>query len=238
MSCDDRWSELLSASNDGEATPLEAAAARRHAAACVSCAATLRDLADLSRRFASARDRAVPQRVRLRALAVAGRRSRRRAAIAAAACVAAVAVGLVAWPSRHLGTALADDLEAHHLRAFSRASPCELESSDPAVVRRWLAGAVGYPVEVPAIPGARLLGARRCRLHGVLTASLLYRRGDEALTVFIPHAGTDAERDAARVERSPGQCTQARLGDHVCAAAGRLAVAESASTARSALRAP
>lgn len=238
MACSDRWSEILSVFNDGEATPLEAVATRAHVASCVSCAATLRELADLTTRFAAARDRAVPQRVRQRALAIAGGRPRRRAAIAAAACAVAVAVALLAWPPRHLGTALADDLEAHHLKAFSRASPCELESSDPVGVRRWLAAAVGYAVDVPAIPGARLLGARRCRLHGVLTASLLYRRGDEALTVFIPRAGTDAGRDAARLARSSGQCTKARLGDHVCAAAGRLAVAESASTALSALRAP
>ena len=70
------------------------------------------------------------------------------------------------------------------------------------------------------MPGATLLGARRCRLHGQVTASLLYRHGDGALTLFVPAAGSPAEREAARFAEEGARCTQGPVGERICVAPG------------------
>lgn len=235
MACSEGWLEILSAWHDGEAGADEVARARLHVAACRPCRETLEQFADLRTALRAIPDDAAPGAPR-RAVAASGRR-RVWAWGAAGALAAAAALLLVVSVSPLHGAAsgLRDELEAHHLRAFSRASPCEFMSSDAGAVRAWLRSRVGYDVDVPTIPGAKLLGARRCKLGGVMTASLLYRRGDEALTVFLPRAGTSADAEAARLAGSSSSCTVARLGDHVCASPGRFAVAETTSTALAAL---
>lgn len=233
MACSDEWLEILSAWHDGEAASDEVARARQHVSRCGACQATLRGFERLRTAL-----RALPEEAPARPAPRAGARPRRGWARAGAgALAAAAALALLFWvsPLHRTGASLRDELEAHHLRAFSRASPCEFESSDAGAVKAWVQAHVGYGVDVPSIPGARLLGARRCKLRGVLTASLLYRRGDEALTVFLPRAGTPAEAETVRLAASPSTCTVARLGDHVCARPGRFAVAETTPTALAAL---
>ena len=102
-------------------------------------------------------------------------------------------------------------------------------------MRAWLASNLGYDVEVTTIPHATLLGARRCTVHGRLTASLLYRRGDEALSLYLPRAGTPIETEATRVSRARSGCTVGRLGAAVCARPGLFAVAETQGTALAAV---
>ena len=110
----------------------------------------------------------------------------------------------------------------HRLR---RTIPCDFTSSNPTAVRAWVAANVGYEVEVPEIPGATLLGARRCTVHGGVTASLLYRRGAEPISLFLPQAGTSAQTEAVRMSRGlPGWV--GRLGAVICARSGLFAVAE------------
>jgi hypothetical protein len=147
----------------------------------------------------------------------------------------AAALVVVLWSSHRHAGALADELEARHLTAFARSAPCDFTSSDPAAVRAWIASKVGYDVEVPVVPGATLLGARRCTVHGGVTASLLYRRGDEPLSLYLPRAGSPAESEAVQLSRVRSGCTVGRLGAAVCARPGLFAVAESQGTAHAAL---
>lgn len=137
---------------------------------------------------------------------------------------------MVAARPAGLNSALAEDLERHHYKAFGQSSPCEFTSSDPRAVAAWLSTNVGYAVEVPAIPGAKLLGARRCKLRGVLTASLQYREDGQALTLFVTRTGTPVARDAARFASNSPRCTHGSLGESICAVQGpsgaRIAVAE------------
>jgi anti-sigma factor RsiW len=234
VACSGAWLEVLSAWHDGEATGEEVARARLHVAGCHACGETLERFRRLRTALRSLPDEGAPAPSPRRAAALCRPAPRR----ALAAGLAAAAVALAVWVApRRVAAGLDDELEAHHLRAFSRASPCEFESSDAAAVRGWLKAHVGYDVEVPTIPGAKLLGARRCKVRGVLTASLLYRHGDDALTVFLPRAGTPAEAEAARLAGSSPACTVARNGDQVCAGPGRFAVAETIGTALAALHA-
>ena len=232
--CDPRWVEILSAWQDGEATEGEVLLARAHLEGCPHCRTARADFQRVHEAFGPLRLGSVP-----RLLPPVALRPRswspgpRRPLAIAGALVAALAV--VLWSSQRHDAALADELEARHLTAFARSAPCDFTSSDPAAVRAWIAGNVGYEVQVPVVPGATLLGARRCTVHGGVTASLLYRRGDEPISLFLPRAGSAAESEAVQLSRLRPGCTVGRLGAAVCARPGLFAVAESEGTALAAL---
>jgi anti-sigma factor RsiW len=150
------------------------------------------------------------------------------------------AAAIMVWvhqSSRIGGSAVVDELEARHLTAFARATPCDFESADPAAVSAWISGHLGQEVEVPTVPGARLLGARRCSLSGTPTVSLMYRRGAEPLSLFVSPPGTQTAVENVRLSRATAGCTVGRLGAAVCARPGLFAVAETAGSAKAALEA-
>ncbi|NVJ00530.1 zf-HC2 domain-containing protein [Myxococcus sp. AM009] len=234
--CSPQWQERLSAWFDGEVQAHEHQAVEHHLARCAGCAREAARYASL--RQALKAEGAAEARVspalaeRVTRLAPRPRPSfpRRRLAAGLAAALTSVGVLWTSWPSGlGMNEALAMDLERHHLKAFSRVTPCEFESSDPAEVKAWVEREVGYAVEVPVVPGATLLGARRCRLHGKLSASLLYRHeGGKAMTLFLPLPGSDAAREAARFAGDGPRCTQGPVGERICVAprGGALAVSE------------
>ncbi|HYG68919.1 MAG TPA: zf-HC2 domain-containing protein [Anaeromyxobacteraceae bacterium] len=215
-SCSAEWNERISAFRDGEADGDERRRVRAHLAACAACAASARDFEVLGARLRGMALTGAPAAPTPRA--IRGARIRRTLALAAAALVVAggslVAVR-IAWPSRFERT-LAPDLERLHLRSFSRAEPCEFESSDPAAVAAWVERTLGYRAPVPEVAGATLLGARRCALDGEPTAHLLYRVEGRALTVFVPRDGTRADRAARGFAASGPRCTEGALGERVC----------------------
>jgi len=195
MACHDAWLEILSAWHDGEATPAEIRQAMAHLPECGAC------------RTARARFRIIGDALRSAHLASVRPRPRallrprgRRVLVAALVAAAAVLV----WVHRTSGDggrAVVDELEARHLTAFTRAAPCDFESADPAAVRAWIADHLGQEVEVPSVPGARLLGARRCSLSGTPTVSLMYRRGGEPLSLFVSPPGTLTAVENVRLSR-------------------------------------
>ncbi|HET9451061.1 MAG TPA: hypothetical protein VFO83_09280, partial [Aggregicoccus sp.] len=158
---------------------------------------------------------AAPVRARRPRWALPGRQ---RLSAAAAALLLSFGLLWTGWP-RGFNEALAADLERHHLRAFSRAKPCEFESSDPAAVRAWALAQTGEAVEVPRVPGATLLGARRCRLNGRITISLQYRYGNHALTLFAPPADSSAAAQGLAFAQQGPRCTQGPVGERICVAA-------------------
>ncbi len=240
--CSLEWQERLSAWFDGEADVREQAAVAMHLAACAGCsreAARYRSLRDALKTEAAASEAPVPEALRRRVSALVRPAWptvwRRKLLAGAVAAAASVGVFWTAWPGG-FNDALAMDLERHHLKAFSRTSPCDFESSDPQAVKAWVEREVGYSVEVPVVPGATLLGARRCQLGGQLTASLQYRYGDRAMTLFLPPPGSAAARQAARFADDGPRCTQGPVGERICVAP--LAGEENAAVAVSELDSP
>ncbi|HUM11858.1 MAG TPA: zf-HC2 domain-containing protein [Myxococcaceae bacterium] len=237
MACEERWMEILSAWQDGEATVAEIAQVRAHLSGCARCQDSRESFQWIHQAFGGLRVEAGPASVpapRPRP-ALDSRWHRRWPALTAGALAVAAVLTLVWAPLHQHGSGLVDELEARHLTAFARASPCEFTSSDPTAVRAWVASNLGYDIEVPTVPHATLLGARRCTVHGGMTASLLYRRGDEALSLFLPRAGTTIDSETARMSRARSGCTVGRLGAVVCARPGLFAVAETEGTALAAL---
>lgn len=214
--CSPEWNERISARHDGEVSREERRRVDAHLAHCAGCAAAARSFTALGRTLrASAGATTAPRRAAGRA----GSRARGRALAVAAGLLAAGAVGFVAarlQAGRALDGGLAADLVRVHLHSFARAEPCELGSSDPARVAGWLEASLGYRVEVPAVPGATLLGARRCNVAGVPSAHLLYRVGDHPLTVVIPPSGSAVARSTARFAADGPRCTAGPLGEGIC----------------------
>jgi anti-sigma factor RsiW len=236
MACNEEWLEILSSWQDGEATAEELSRAEVHVTSCSSCATTRGEFQRLHaamRPVASSPLAAGPPRRQPRVSHDHRRPIERRHLIVGTLAAAAGVLAVWGLRRRSAATQLVDELETRHRAAFARATPCEFESSDPAAVRAWVEAHIGYDVEVPAIPGATLLGARRCQLEGLTTASVLYRREGEALSVFLPRAGTSVETATLRLAASG--CTVGRLGAAVCARPGRFVVAESPAAARSGL---
>ncbi|MGK4004517.1 zf-HC2 domain-containing protein [Sorangium sp. So ce1036] len=250
--CDDDWFENISAWHDGEVTPEDAARIEAHLAGCAPCRGAAEALGRVRRALVARADPEVPPRVRERAehaargadpevpprvrerAEAAARRARAprawpwaiTAGLAAAAGVAALLVG---GPGRGVSAAMADELVTHHVRGFARERPCDIESSDPDAVAGWLEGRLGYAVTVPALPGARLLGARLCQIEGTRTAALMYTSGESPLTVFVPPPSSGAATAARALAGGGVGCTRGPLGNVICAksvAQPMLAVAE------------
>ncbi|ACG72966.1 putative transmembrane anti-sigma factor [Anaeromyxobacter sp. K] len=218
--CSPEWNERVSAWLDGEVERMERVRVEAHLAGCPGCAAAA---AAFGRLRAALRRGAGPARAARQVLPArrAPRPAVRAAALAAGLALAAGGIAGGAWLAGRgragLDRGLASDAERTHLRSFSRASPCEFESRDAGAVASWLEGALGFTVPVPELPGATLLGARRCALGGQPAAHLLYRVGERALTVLVPGAGSPASAAVERVARGGASCTAGPLGERVCA---------------------
>ncbi|WP_426752702.1 anti-sigma factor family protein [Myxococcus sp. Y35] len=221
--CSPAWQERLSAWFDGEVQAHEQGAVELHLGRCVGCAREAARYAGLRERMKAelAAVPPVPPELRARVSRLVPRAqpssSWPRRVAGLAATVAVLGGGWALWP-RGMNEALAFDLERHHLKTFSRTAPCEFESSDPSEVKAWVEREVGYSVEVPEVPGATLLGARRCELHGSLSASLQYRHGNKAMTLFLPPPGSAAARHAASFAGAGTRCTQGPVGERICVA--------------------
>lgn len=224
--CNVAWSERISAWLDGEASAVEGAAVEAHLSQCPACAHAVAEWQQLGEALRGL-PRELPQGLEQRAREAVVLRRRgpftpRRRVLGAALGLVALLIGWAASSliPAGLDQALAVEISAHHFRAFARARPCDFESDDPAEVEAWLERTFGYAVEVPHVPGAVLLGARKCRLHGVLTAALLYRIGDEALTIFLPQSDTPAAEQAEAFAAGGLRCTEGKLGETICSSAG------------------
>jgi anti-sigma factor RsiW len=236
MACHETWLEILSAWHDGEATPDEVARALAHLPRCAACRTARSRFQQLGDALRSAQRGVDLERRRpARASPATMLRPLRRRAVAATLVAAVAAMVWIHPGSRGGGNVVVDELEARHLTAFARAAPCDFESADPAAVRGWIAHQFGQEVEVPSVPGARLLGVRRCNLSGTPTVSLMYRRGGEPLSLFVSPPGTPTAVESVRLAGAKAGCTVGRIGAAVCARPGLFAVAETVGSARAAI---
>lgn len=217
--CRPSWQERLSAWFDGELSPLESALLEGHLKDCALCDAELERYGALRSAMRTGEETPISSSLtaKLRSLAVrpaeASRVRRWNGAVAASMIAVAILWGL--WPAG-MNEALAADLEGHHLKSFSRTSPCDFESSDPRAVEDWIRREFGWSVSVPEIGDATLLGARRCRLHGETTPAVLYRHGEKALTLFFPTSDSRAAKGAAAFADGGPRCTAGPHGERIC----------------------
>ncbi|OJY24594.1 MAG: hypothetical protein BGO98_16980 [Myxococcales bacterium 68-20] len=220
--CNQDWLDSLSAWHDGEVTPEDRRRVEQHLADCAPCRRAAAMLGNLRSALVTSAERAVPERVRERAEAAVHRRvlGRRKwlatGAVASAVVAAAAAVLFMLRPTSTLTPSLADELVSHHWTGFTRERPCDFESSDPEAVSGWLEDHLGYPVSVSVPPGARLIGARLCRITDTRTAAVMYRMETSALTVFVPPQSSPAATMARSFATDGVRCMNGALGSAIC----------------------
>lgn len=188
----------------------ERAGLETHLADCAQCANRLDALRALKHAVARLPSREEPTgavRTHVEALRLEQPPRERRRRVFGLAAAAALAVTVAAsYAIRRVDHAagLADDLVADHLSSVPEVRPAEIASNDRASIAQFFGDHVPFPVVVPDVPGADLLGARLCRIEGRRVELLFYRREGRTLSLFVtdnPVAG--------------GACWAAR-GHHVC----------------------
>ena len=230
--CSPEWRDRISMWHDEEATGAEREVVEEHLGRCSGCkrfASAIQGVRVALRRrsvgVTSPRIVPIGDGARARAGAPGRSASRRpetrrprRVLLGLLAGAAAAAAVFFLAPAGAPSRALADELVAHHVRGFAREKPCDVESSDPVAVRRWLEERLGYAVVIPSLDETELLGARLCRLGGRRTAALMYRTAEGPLTVFVPDPASKADGEAKRLAGDDVKCTDGALGAQICAA--------------------
>jgi anti-sigma factor RsiW len=190
--------EPLNAYVDGELEPAEELDLRRHLDVCESCRAQVDGLLALKEAVAgSAEVRPVPHTLRERLATLGQPRARGwmggLVALAALAALALIAVGVTrlsdrtrqAEPDRVIEALVAD-----HLHFLQVQDAVELASDDPAEMAAWFADKVPFPVRVPELRSATLLGGRLCSLWGNKVALAFYEVEGTRVSLFLADPAT------------------------------------------------
>ncbi len=212
---------------DGELPAGEELEVRRHLDICAICMAHVESLLAVKDAVAaSAELRPVPHTLRGRLAARSGVDNRwrsfrvaRRGLLAAGVLLAVVVAGDRRVPQppfsmrapRGGSDRVVDALVADHLHFLQEPSAVEIGASDPERLAAALADEVGFPIAIPRLKGAALLGGRRCSLWGQKVALTFYEAHGKRLSLFI------AERARFPSPITPGSRCSASIGDyHVC----------------------
>jgi anti-sigma factor RsiW len=219
--------DRLNAYVDGELLAGEELEVRRHLDVCAICAARVESLLAVKDAVAaSAELRPVPHTLRERLAAHAGASSRwgpfrvaRLALLAAAAVLAVVIAGDRRAPApassmrapRGGNDHVIEALVADHLHFLEEPGAVEIGSNDPDGLAAALGAKVGFPVAIPRLKDAALLGGRLCSLWGQKVALAFYEAHGKHLSLFI----ADRARFPSPVAQG-SRCTAA-IGDYrVC----------------------
>lgn len=201
MNCEE-VAALLTADADGEIDTLRSHAIRKHVAGCALCGPRQQAVLELKQRLRTELPRH-PAPAALRARLIAEHTAaaphprpqlpdRRWRWFGAGLLSGGLAVGLV-WAVGFalLPVGLADDLSSRlvglHTRATLGNHLIEVASSDGHKVKPWLSARLDYsiPVTDGSQAGFPLIGARIEQLDGQSVATLVYRRRDHVIDVFV-----------------------------------------------------
>ncbi len=163
----------------------------RHLEACEDCRARLEAEDRLEKAIVGELRRPEPgddalwERARARA-----ERPRRRAWLWAAALLVGLAGAAgIFLSTRGASASLADVLLQDYLKFQAGRSPLEIGSPDAAAVERYFKDKMGMALTVaPEVGEMKLEGGRKCSLRGAPTAFLVYRCGEERVSVAIFNA--------------------------------------------------
>jgi len=187
--------ETLSAYVDGELDPPRELELRRHLDRCDRCREAVDALHGLKELVTSAAEiRVVPHTLRESTKAIAVRRKPRRAYWVLWPTTVAVMVGLLilagtlGWLTVSPPTSadlLVKALIADHSRYLSSPNAIQLASGDPLRIAAVFESQTGFPIKLPQLSSANLLGARFCRLIGHKGVLSFYESRGKRFSVFV-----------------------------------------------------
>jgi anti-sigma factor RsiW len=197
QSCEDMHL-LIQADVDGELEPAEAARVSRHVDVCPACARLQIRLVALSNRVRDDATRfQAPAHLQE---AVRKQLPRRRwslfaqPALATGASTAlALAASLAVFAVLPRSDMMPDWIVAAHIRALQPDHLVDVMSSEQHTVKPWFAGRLPFapPVKDLSAEGFFLQGARLDALPGNTAATLVYKRRQHLIDMFIWPTGTD-----------------------------------------------
>jgi anti-sigma factor RsiW len=204
--------ETLSAYADGGLPELESATVTGHLHACNACRARLDELRWLKEAVRSSAPAAVASeefKARLAASAARSRRRRRdvRLAALAGAIGAALAVLLVILPLVRERRAMSELIGDHVDITVTREEAFDVTGTDPRELERSFTGKIDFPLHIPDLPRAKLVGARLCDIAGRHVPLASYELGPRRVSIF-------AERTNRRSR--PMVCDEQVHGFTVC----------------------
>ncbi len=187
--------ETLSAYVDGELDASWELELRRHLDRCDRCCEAVDALLGLKKLVTSAAEiRPVPRTLRESTRAIAVRRRPRRAYWFLWPTTAAVMVGLLIlagtrdWLTGSRPTStdlLVTALITDHSRYLGRPDAIQVASSDPRRIAAVFESETGFPIELPQLSSANLLGARFCRLLGHKGVLSFYESRGTRFSLFV-----------------------------------------------------
>ena len=182
--------ETLSASVDGALTEIESASLAAHLQICGGeCRTRLDQLRGLKQAVrVSAPAPAAPDELGDRLVGAAGARRRRRQN-RLGALVGATVAGLIALavvlPVLRERRALAELIGDHVDITVKREEAFDIVGAEPGPLERWFEGKISFPLHIPKVPAARLVGARLCNITGRQVPLASYEIGTERVSMFV-----------------------------------------------------
>jgi anti-sigma factor RsiW len=191
--------EALSAYADDSLPELESATVVGHLQSCPSCRARLdelRWLKDAVRSTALPAEASEEFRTRLAAAAARSRRRRRslRLGTLAAGVAVVLAALLVVPPFVRDRRAMAELIGDHVGITVTREEAFDIAGGDPRELERWFTGKIDFPLHIPPLPAARLVGARLCDIAGRHIPLASYELGTRRVSMFVERTGRTSPR--------------------------------------------
>lgn len=185
--------EMLSAYVDGQLQTHEELEVRRHLDGCAHCRQTVENLSQINRAIAATSEvHPVPHALRERLHQLGASKAKRPGkwllATTVAAAVLLVALGVWRFGMSRRRTAvqqLAQALIEDHVRYLGVSDAIQVASHDPRRIADSFNNRVGFPIKLPHLSDASLLGARFCRLKGHKAVLSFYEREQTRISLFV-----------------------------------------------------
>lgn len=191
--------ETLSAYADGSLPELEAATIGNHVNSCSDCRSSLEELRWLKDVVKSSAPAAVASDALEARLAGAANRRRRRRRIGltvTGGLATALAVVLVALPIVRERRAMAELIGDHVGITVTREEAFDVTGADAGTLERWFTGKIDFPLHIPQVAQAKLVGARLCDIAGRHIPLASYELGTRRVSIFVERTGRSARTTA------------------------------------------